>query len=110
MSKEATLKYLRMTPRKVRAVAGAIRGVSVGKALDYLTFCRRRAGRPLAKLLKSAIVNAQGEKGIDVDNLYIKELQVGGGPVMKRWLPRARGMATPMLKRTSHIKIVLGEK
>lgn len=110
MSKEATLKYLRMTPRKVRAVAGAIRGTPVAKALDYLTFSSRRASRPLAKLLKSAIVNAQAEKGVDVDNLYIKELQVGGGPTMKRWLPRSKGTATPILKRTSHIKIVLGEK
>lgn len=110
MGREATLKYLRITPRKVRVVAGAIRGAKVGKAMDYLKFSQKGAAKPLAKLLKSAIVNASREKGVDVDTLYIKELRVDQGPTMKRQLPRARGMATQILKRTSHVTMVLGEK
>lgn len=110
MAKEATLRYLRVSPRKVRVLAGAIRGLPVGKALDYLHFSVRRPSKPLYKLLKSAIVNASREKGIDVDRLFIKELRVNGGPVMKRWLPRAKGSASPILKRTSHVHLVLGEK
>ena len=110
MGKEATLKHLRITPRKVRVVAGAIRGEKVGKAMDYLKFSRKGAAKPLAKLLKSAIVNASQEKGVDVDTLYIKELRVDQGPTMKRSLPRSKGMATPLLKRTSHVTVVLGEK
>jgi len=66
--------------------------------------------KPLSKLVKSALVNATQAKGVDVDNLYIKELRVDGGPSMKRWLPRARGSASKILKRTSHITVVLGEK
>lgn len=110
MAKHAQLKHLRMTPRKVRAVAGKLRGISVSQGLDYLAFCRRAPAKPLAKLLKSAVVNASREKGVDVDNLYVKELRVDAGPTMKRSLARARGMATPILKRTSHVTIVLGEK
>lgn len=110
MGKEATLRYLRVSPRKVRMVGDAIRGEKVSKALDYLQFSGRGVAKPLSKLVKSAVVNASKEKGVDIDNLYIKELRVDGGPVMKRWLPRAKGMATPILKRTSHVKIVLDEK
>lgn len=110
MAKYATLKFLRMAPRKIRILADAIRGLSVGKALDYLHFVRRRPSKPLSKLLKSAVVNASQEKNVDVDSLYIKEVRVDGGPTMKRWLPRARGSATPIRKRTSHVTVVLGEK
>ena len=110
MSKRAVLKHLRMSPRKVRAVAGAMRGNKVGAALDYLAFSKRSAAEPLRKLLKSAIMNASQEKGVDVDNLYVKELRVDVGPTMKRMLHRAKGSATTILKRTSHITIVLGEK
>lgn len=110
MAKFATLKYLRMSPRKVQIVAAAIRGETVTKAADYLRFSKKRSAKPMAKLLKSALVNASQEKGVDIDNLYVKELRVGAGPIMKRWMPRARGIATPVKKRTSHVTIVLGEK
>lgn len=106
----AKLKYVRMTPRKMMMVANEIRGKEVQKAIDYLTFCRRRAARPLLKLVKSAVANANQKGGMDIDNLYIKELLVDKGPTMQRWMPRARGMATPILKRTSHVKLVLEEK
>lgn len=110
MARHAILKHLRISPRKVRAVAAALRGEKIQKALDYLAFSRRRASKPLAKLIKSALANAAQEKGVDVDRLYVKELKIDGGPVMKRWLPRAKGTATPILKRTSHVTVILGEK
>ena len=107
---EARLKYVRMTPRKMMAVANYIRGKQVQEAIDYLTFSRKSAARPMLKLVKSAIANANVKGGVDVDNLYVKELLVDKGPTMRRWMPRARGMATPVLKRTSHVKLVLAEK
>jgi large subunit ribosomal protein L22 len=106
----AKLKHVRMTPRKMMAVANYVRGKNVQAAIDYLTFCRRRAARPLLKLVKSAVANASVKGGVDVDNLYVKELLVDKGPTMRRWMPRARGMATPILKRTSHVKLTLAEK
>src|SRR3989338_3561661 len=99
MAKQATLKHLRMTPRKVRVVAKAIRGAKVEKALDYLKFCPRAAAKPLAKLVRSAVANAEQEKGVNVDRLIVKELLVNGGPTLKRWLPRAKGSADRLLKR-----------
>lgn len=106
----ARIKYLRMTPRKVRVVGNQIRGKGAQSAIDYLNFCRRRAARPLVKLVKSAVANATQKGGMDIDNLYIKELQINAGPIMKRWMPRARGMATQILKRSSHVTLVLDEK
>jgi len=110
MAKTATLKYLRMSPRKVRVLAKAMSGVTVGKALDYLNFSQKRAAAPLIKLLKSAIMNASQEKGVDVDKLFVKEMLVDGGPTIKRWQARAKGSASPILKRTSHVQIMLGER
>ena len=106
----ARLKMIRMTPRKVRVVANQVRGKAAQEAVDYLTFCKRSAARPLLKLIKSAIANADVKGGMDVDNLFVKELLVDSGPTMKRWMPRARGMATPILKRTSKISVTLDER
>ena len=106
----AQIKYIRMTPRKMRVVADQVRGKGIQSAIDYLSFCRRRAALPLIKLLKSALTNADRKGGIDLDNLYVKEITVDKGPTMRRWMPRARGMATQILKRTSHVKVVLDEK
>lgn len=110
MAANARLKMIRMTPRKVRVVANQVRGKAAQEAVDYLTFCKRSAARPLLKLIKSAIANADVKGGMDVDNLFVKELLVDSGPTMKRWMPRARGMATPVLKRTSRISVTLDEK
>lgn len=110
MSVKARIKLIRMTPRKMRVVANEIRGKDVQKAVDFLTFCKRRAARPLLKLIKSAIANADQKGGIDIDNLYVKELLVDAGPTMKRWMPRARGMATQILKRTSSVSVMLDER
>lgn len=110
MSVEARIRYLRMTPRKVRAVANQVRGMNASKAVDYLTFCRRKAARPLLKAVKSALATADQRGDVDLDNLVITKLLVDQGPTHKRWLPRARGMATPILKRTSHVTLVLDER
>ena len=110
MSVQAKIKYLRMTPRKVRVVANQIRGKSASEAVDYLTFCRRRAAGPLLKAVKSALATADQRGDMDIDNMVVKTLLVDQGPTFKRWLPRARGMATQILKRTSHVTVVLDEQ
>jgi len=110
MPASAKIKSVRMTPRKVRVVADEIRGKNVQEAIDFLTFCRRRPARPLLKLIKSAVSNADQKGGMNVDNLFVKELLVDQGPTMKRWMPRARGMASPILKRTSRVSITLDER
>lgn len=110
MSVKAKIKSIRITPRKMRVVANEVRGKDVQKAVDFLTFCKKRAARPLLKLIKSAVANADQKGGIDIDNLYVKELLVDAGPTMKRWMPRARGMATQILKRTSSVSMMLDER
>lgn len=110
MAKNASLRYLRMSPRKVREVGCTLQGLKVGVAMDLLAFSKRAAAKPLAKLLKSAIVNASKEKGVDIDALLVKRLLVHQGPVIKRFMPRAKGSASPILKRMSHVVVELGEK
>ena len=103
-------KPITKKPLEVRMVADAIRGEKVNAAMDFLAFSAKGAAKPMAKLLKSAIVNASKEKGVDVDNLYIKELRVDTAPTLKRWMARARGMTSPILKRASHVMMRLEEK
>jgi large subunit ribosomal protein L22 len=112
MEANASLRYLRITPRKVRVVADLIRGKKVGQALAQLTYVEKRAALPLAKLLRSAVANAdQAAKGqLDVDALFVRELQVGQGPMLKRFMPRAMGRAFKVMKKTSHISIVVGDE
>jgi large subunit ribosomal protein L22 len=112
MDASANLRYLRITPRKVRVVADLIRGKPVGAALSVLAYVEKRAAGPLQKLLRSAVANAdQKSKGqVDVDQLYVKELTVDQGPSMRRFQPRALGRAFKVLKKTSHISITVGEK
>jgi large subunit ribosomal protein L22 len=112
MEATASLKYLRITPRKVRVVADLIRGKKVDQALAQLAYVEKRAALPLAKLLRSAVANAdQATKGqLDVDRLYVRELQVGQGPSLRRFMPRAMGRAFKVLKKTSHISIVIGDE
>jgi len=111
MEATAKLRYLRITPRKVRAVADLIRGQKVGQALAQLAYVEKRAAEPVAKLLRSAIANAdQASKGqIDVDTLYVKSLMVDQGPSLRRFMPRAMGRAFKVLKKTSHIVLVVGD-
>jgi len=106
---KATVKYIRLSPRRTRLVADLLRGKSVTRAREQLTFTQKAASLPLLKLLNSAVANAKNQK-LDETNLYIKSLTVDGGPTMKRWRPRAFGRATPIRKRSSHIAIVLANK
>jgi large subunit ribosomal protein L22 len=109
MSTTAKLRHVRMTPRKMRVVANQVRGMRAAKAVEFLTFCRRRAARPILKLVRSALANADQKGDVDVDNLQVKKIEVDQGPTLKRFMPRARGIATPILKRTSHVMVVLEE-
>lgn len=110
MKVTATLKNLRTSPRKVRLVAEAIKGMDANAALIQLPFIVKKSSHDLEKLLRSAIANARNNFGIDVDNLLVEEVRVGEGPRLKRWLPRAYGRATLILKRTSHISLTVAEK
>ncbi len=107
MEARASLRFGRVAPRKARYVADQIRGLPVGDALSTLKFSTRGAARPLEKLLKSAIANAEQAGGVNVDELFVREITVDEGPVWRRWRPRAHGRATRIRKRTSHIRIVL---
>lgn len=109
MEIKAKAKYIRMSPRKVRLVVNIIRGLKANEALDQLNFIKKRAVQPVEKLIISAIANAKNNFELDQDNLYIKEIRVNEGPTLHRWMPRARGRATPIRKRTSHISLILGE-
>ena len=105
----AKLKYVRISPRKVRLVTDLIRGKKVSDALNILTFLRKKSSKVLFDLVKSAVANAETTKNMDVDNLFVSSIFVDGGPTMKRFLPRAMGRATTILKRSSHITVVLKE-
>jgi len=112
MEKEITakLRHLRIAPRKVRLVADLIRGKMALQSLAVLRHTTKKAARPMAKLLQSAIVNAKNNFQLDEDNLYISKLFVDEGPKLKRWRPRAMGRAYPIQKKTSHITICLKER
>ena len=99
-----------MSPRKVRLVVDAVRGMAVEPALAQLTFMPRAAARPVKKLLESAIANAEHNFRLDRSGLFIKSALVNQGPTLKRWRPRAMGSAAPILKRTCHITLVLDTK
>ena len=109
MEVTATAKFLRISPRKARLVADMIRGLETNKALDQLAAANKKAAGPVEKLLRSAVANAVNNFELDKDNLRIKEIRVDEGPTLHRWMPRARGRATPIRKRTSHIKVLLAE-
>ncbi len=104
----AKLNYLKMSPRKVRLIASLIRGMSIFDAEAQLFNQNRRAAEPLLKLLRSCIANAKNAK-MDESRLFVSKITVDQGPVMKRFLPRAQGRATPILKKMSHVVISLEE-
>jgi len=106
----AQLNYLRMTPRKVRSVGDLVKGMSVNAAEAQLMYQSRRAAKPLLKLLRSAVANAKNNQKADVSKLFIESLRVDQGPMLKRFLPRARGMATPIQKKMCHVTLILAEK
>ena len=110
MEARASVKMVRISPRKVGVVCNLIRGKDVSEAAAILVNTRKAASEPLIKLLKSAIANAQNNFEMDVDKLFVSEVLVGPGPTMKRLMPRARGSADRILKRTSNITLALSER
>ena len=106
----ASLNYARISARKVKIVADLIRGKKVSEALSIVKFAPKASAEVIEKLLKSAIANAENNNGMDPQNLYIAECYASDGPTMKRIHPRAQGRAYRILKRTSHITIVLDER
>ena len=108
METTATLRHLRQSPQKVRLLADLIRGKKVEDASTILDLSPRKAAKSLGKLLKSAIANAESrDDAVDVDRLYVSEVQVNGGPSLKRIQPQPMGRAFRILKRTSHVTIKL---
>lgn len=106
----ATAKYVRMAPRKVRMVVDQIRGKQVDRALEQLAFTSRAAAEPVAKTLRSAIANAENNNGLRANNLYVKYAYVDEGPTLKRIRPRAKGSASRINKRTSHITVTVAPR
>lgn len=109
MEVRAVTRYVRISPRKARLVTELIKGKPVEEALTILRFLPKKAARLVDKTLRSALANAEQNPNIDVDTLYIKRIFVDGGPTMKRWRARAMGRATKILKRSSHITVILDE-
>lgn len=106
---KAFLKNYRQSPRKVRLIAGLVRGKNTTDAIATLQFVDKRAADPFAKVIKSAVANAKVQ-GKDVERLFVKTVSVDKGTIIKRSMPRARGSASRINKRNSHISVELGEK
>jgi len=107
-TQKAILRYLRIAPRKVRLVANSIKGLSVNEAEAQLLMSPKRASEAILKLLRSAVANAKDNK-LDSNRLFIKEIRVDQGPMLKRYLARAMGRASAIQKKSSHITLVLAE-
>ncbi|MGE5591445.1 MAG: 50S ribosomal protein L22 [Bacillota bacterium] len=110
MEAKATARDIRIAPRKARIVIDQIRGKSVGEALSLLQFIPKRASKVIEKVVKSAAANAEHNLELNRDTLYVSEAYVDQGPTLKRFHPHQRGQAFPILKRTSHITVVVREK
>ena len=110
MEAKAIAKTVRIAPRKARLVADLIRGKKVGDAVVTLAYTTKAASPLITKVLNSAVANAVNNHNMEEENLYVKEIMINEGPTLKRFRPRAKGSASPILKRTSHIYIVVAEK
>ena len=110
MQVSATAKYIRISPRKVRLVVDAIRGKTTSEAMALLQFMPQEAAREVLKVVKSAVANAENNYNLSPEDLYIDSVITNEGPTIKRFRPRAHGRTSPILKRSSHITVVVGEK
>ena len=108
MEAKAILRSVRTSPQKARLVADQVRGLSVAKALDLLKFSDKKAAGIIYKVVYSATANAENNVGADVDELKVVGIQVDEGPILKRFMARAKGRGTQIFKRTSHITVVVG--
>jgi len=109
MEAKAVARNIRISPQKARLVADLIRGKDVELAINTLRFMPKKGARIIRKLVESALANAGQNEAIDVDTLYVKTIFVDGGPTLKRIQPRSMGRANRILKRSSHITVVLDE-
>ncbi len=110
MEVAAKLKHARISPQKCRLVADQVRGLPVERALEVLSFSSKKAAGMIKKVLESAIANAEHNEGADIDELKVKTIFIDQGPTMRRWRPRAKGRVNHIIKRTSHITVMVGEK
>ena len=109
MEAKAVLRTARISPQKARLVADQVRGLPASRALDLLKFSDKKAAHMIHKLLWSAVSNAEHNVGADADALKVKTIMVDEGPSLKRFMARAKGRGTRIVKRTSHITLVVGE-
>lgn len=110
MEVAAKLRYARISPQKCRLIADLVRGMPVEKAIQTLTFSQKKAAALVKKVLESAIANAEHNEGADIDSLKVSKIYVDEGPVMKRMQARAKGRGNRIMKRTSHITVLVAEK
>ena len=110
MEAKATLRYIRISPRKVSILCDLIRGKSVAQASATLALTPKAAAEPLAKLVKSAAANAENNHGMDPEKLYVAETYATPGPIIRRFMPRAQGRAYRINKRTSNVTVVVKER
>ena len=110
MEAKAILRSARISPQKARLVADQVRGLPVERALNLLKFSDKKAAHMIYKVVLSAIANAENNLGADVDELKVKTIMVDEGPTLKRFMARAKGRGTRILKRTSHITVVVGAR
>ncbi len=115
MESKAILRHARVSAQKARLVADLVRGMDVPDAIERLTFTRRKSAPMMKKLIESAVANAEvsaerSSADLDIDDLYVKTIYVDAGPNLRRYRPRAQGRATKVLKKTSHITVVLGTR
>lgn len=107
----AILRNVRVSARKARLVANLVRGRDVPEAIELLTFTNKKTAPILRKLIESAIANAeQVDESADPDAMFVETVMVDEGPNLRRWRPRAQGRATPVLKKTAHITVILGQR
>ena len=115
MESKAILRFVRVSPQKARLVANLVRGMDVPDAIEALQFTHKKSAPIVRKLIESAVANAEykakrGDDELDIDDLFVKTICVDGGPSLRRFRPRAQGRATKILKKTSHITVVLGTR
>ena len=109
MEIKAKLKWARITPRKLRLVGDLCRGMSIEQAHYQLQASQKKGAKIVSTLIDSAVANAKEKGGFDMDHLYVKQVEVTDGPMLKRFMPRAQGRATKIRKKMSHLTVVLGE-
>jgi large subunit ribosomal protein L22 len=111
MESKAKLRHARVSAQKARLVANLVRGRDISEAIEILSFTPKKSAPMIRKLVESAVANAEvSNEDVDIDELYIKTIFVDAGPSLRRFRPRAQGRATKILKKTSHITVVLGSR